>query len=268
MWEEPPQATGRQTPVALFLGAFALRDRECGSFTQPDLLAPNASGDRVRTFQSGAVVYPCVNRLSWSDAGCGVLGGNPGMPRPPLPQVQASTSTISTSSLAGGARRRRRRKSPGPKWAQELARGNAQTGAVKSVGPSGPRVGGGARAGPPRDPSWCSGVGRRPLEERKRVEHNWPTRSGGVSLRIRARRPLARAPPPAWSATVAAGAQGSRLAKPCLFLHLHTSGDSSQVSPSFGFGRLCPHHSRLSPSGIFPGRPSLVGRCRYWASTF
>ena len=36
---------GGVTPVALFLGAFVLRDRECGTFTQPDSLALDASRD-------------------------------------------------------------------------------------------------------------------------------------------------------------------------------------------------------------------------------
>ena len=146
----------------------------------------------------------------------------------------------------------------------ECIRLNKQDGETKA--PRGPsrrdgRGGGSnpwARAGPGSEgeperapletPAGVAGWGGVPWRG-KEVVHNWPTQSGGVSLRVRARRPLARAPPPAWSATVAAGVQGSRLAKPCLFLHHHTSGDSSQVSPSFGFGRLCPHHMRLAQWG-------------------
>ena len=46
----------------------------------------------------------------------------------------------------------------------------------------------------------------------REVVDSFPTQNGGVALCERARRPLVRAPPPAWSATVAAGAHGSRLA--------------------------------------------------------
>ena len=50
---------------------------------------------------------------------------------------------------------------------------------IKSLGPSGPRVGGGPERAPLETPAGVAGWGGVPWNGRE-VMHNWPTQSGGV----------------------------------------------------------------------------------------